>query len=130
MSEKPVRDRPRRLADGLNPTGGKEGPLLGGSDSQAEVWGVHSVEKCHPRPGPPRLRPRPHPHRPHPACLLRLAGAWASVRPVSFKAPALLTRPCESWVRETRTPSLSGGRRPALRCASSDPTCAGSVLIG
>src|SRR3954468_12745457 len=31
-------------------------------------------------------------------------------------------RLCESWMRENRTSSLSGGRRPALRRASSDPT--------
>ena len=76
MSEKPVRDRPRRLADWLNPTGDKK---------------VHSlVDKVY--------------------------------LPDSFFESASPTRLCESWMRETRTSSLSGGRRPALRCASSDPT--------
>src|SRR4051794_41661725 len=35
-------------------------------------------------------------------------------------------RLCESWMRENRTSSLSGGRRPALRRASSDPI----VIVG
>src|SRR5689334_11998009 len=52
----------------------------------------------------------------------RRIGTRAPDLPDSFIEPASLTRLCESWVRETRTPSLSGGRRPALRCASSDPT--------
>ncbi len=40
----------------------------------------------------------------------------------SFFVTAVLTSFGESPVREIRTPGLCGGRRLALRCASSDPT--------
>src|SRR6266481_9848724 len=107
MSEKPVRDRPRRLADWLNPTGGKGGPLLGGSGNQAEVlWGI-AVEECRPQPDPARLGLRSHSHWLRPVCPSGFAGACAPALPESFLAPVLLTRLCESWMRENRTSSLS-----------------------
>src|SRR3954453_2835271 len=55
------------------------------------------------------------------ASTLRRAGPCAPDLPDPFLEPALLTRFCESWMRENRTSSLSGGRRPAFRRASSDP---------
>ena len=49
------------------------------------------------------------------ASAVRRVGTCAPDLPDSFFEPALLTRLCESWMRENRTSSLSGGRRPALR---------------
>jgi hypothetical protein len=122
MSEKPVRDRPRRLADWLNPTGGKGGPLLEGSGDQAEVLWRIAVEGCRPQSGLPRLGRRSHSQAPRPVSPLGSPGLVLPALPESFVAPESLTRFCESWMRENRTSSLSGGRRPALRRASSDPT--------
>jgi hypothetical protein len=125
MSEKPVRDRPRRLADWLNLAGCKEDPLLGGSGFQVEGFGDLAAEKRRPQSSSPRLGPKAHSQAPRPDRPLGLAGACAPALPESFVAPASRTRFCESWMRENRTSSLSGGRRPALRRASSDPMCAG-----
>ena len=122
MSEKPVRDRPRRLADWLNPTGSKEGPLLGGTGDQAEGLVRIVVEGCQPPSDPPRLGRRSHSQAPRPVSPLGSPELVLPALPESFVAPASRTRFCESWMRENRTSSLSGGRRPALRRASSDPT--------
>jgi len=128
MSEKPVRDRPRRLADWLNPTGCNEGPLLERVGDQAEALRRDAVEACRPRSDSPRLRRKSHSQAPHPARPSGQVGACVSALAETFFAPTSLTRLCESWMRENRTSSLSGGRRPALRCASSDPTCAGQCF--
>jgi hypothetical protein len=125
MSEKPVRDRPRRLADWPNLAGCKEDPLLGGSGFQVEGFGDLAAEKRRPQSSSPRLGPKSHSQAPRPVRPLGLAGACAPALPESFVAPASRTRFCESWMRENRTSSLSGGRRPALRRASSDPIVGG-----
>ena len=121
MSEKPVRDRPRRLADWPNLAGCEEDPLLGGSGFQVEGFGDLAAEKRRPQSSSPRLGPKSHSQAPRPVRPLGLAGACAPALPESFVAPASRMRFCESWMRENRTSSLSGGRRPALRRASSDP---------
>src|SRR5512135_2773805 len=100
MSEKPGRDRPRRLADWLNLAGCKEDPLLGGSGSQVEGFGDLAAEKRRPQSSSPRLGPKSHSQAPRPVRPLGLAGACAPALPESFVAPASRTRFCESWMRE------------------------------
>ena len=64
------------------------------------------------------------------ASAVRRVGTRAPDLPDSFFEPASLTRFCESWMRENRTSSLSGGRRPAFRRASSDPIAMKPVNAG
>src|SRR5215470_9383061 len=98
MSEIPVHSRPRRLADWINPTGARK---------------VHSlIDKVYKRENlEMAVGGAIQPVR---ACQLGRVNSFAGIPPtVSL---------CESCIRQNRPCSLSGGRRPARKRASSDPT--------
>src|ERR1700722_19313180 len=103
MSEKPARDRPRRLADWPNPAGCNGGPFLREAGYQVEGLGDHSIEECRARSGSPRVGLTPESQAPRPVRPSGLAGACAPALPESFVAPVSWTHLCESWMRENRT---------------------------
>jgi hypothetical protein len=65
-SERPVRDRPRRLADWLNPAGDKKVYSLEDPVSKRKGLAVAWLRSANLKLRHPRMEPRPHPQTLHP----------------------------------------------------------------